>query len=61
MEGTANNGAQSFGLHFFTLPGRFGSFGVGDLGRLLARKWSPGGRSWEPGGSPNGLKIDIFG
>ena len=49
------------GTDFFTLPGRFGSFGVGDFERLLARKWSPGGRSWEPGGSPSKLKIVIFG
>ena len=49
------------GTDFFMLPGRFGSFGVGRFGRLLARKWSPGGRSWEPGGSPSGLKIAIFG
>ena len=48
------------GTDFFTLPGRFGYFGVGDFEHLLPQKWSPGGRSWEPGGSPSGLKIDIF-
>ena len=48
------------GTDFFTLPGRFGYFAVGDFGRRLARKWSSGGRSWEPGGSPSRLKINIF-
>ena len=44
-----------------TVPGRFGSFGLGDFGRLFGRKWSPRDRYWEPGGAPSGFKIVIFG
>ena len=53
-------GAKKLEPEVQTVPGRFGSFGVGDFGRLFGGTWSPRERYWEPGGSPSGLKIVIF-